>query len=64
MRVCPECKKEFVPNRDWQEFCCKQHQQAFNRRRYREERVRIELGLPEPVEVVPPVDLGDLAGMI
>ena len=65
MRACVECGKEFWPTRTWQEFCCKQHQQAWNRRRYREERVRDELGLP-PLEeqALPPVDLGDLAGMV
>ena len=30
------CGEEFIPNRPWQEFKSKAHQQAFNRARYRE----------------------------
>jgi hypothetical protein len=30
------CGEEFTPNRPWQEFISKAHQQAFNRARYRE----------------------------
>ena len=36
-RICKcGCGKEFIPNRTWQEFISKAHQQAFNRARYRE----------------------------
>lgn len=32
---CEECGRDFKPRRDWARFCCKQCQQAWNRRRYR-----------------------------
>jgi hypothetical protein len=32
MSKCPWCSAEFTPNRGWQEFCCTEHQQAWNRR--------------------------------
>jgi hypothetical protein len=36
-RICKcGCGEEFTPNRPWQEFISKAHQQAFNRARYRE----------------------------
>jgi hypothetical protein len=30
-KTCRWCSAEFAPNRDWQEFCCTEHQQAWNR---------------------------------
>ena len=30
-KKCRWCSAEFTPNRDWQEFCCTEHQQAWNR---------------------------------
>ena len=36
-RICKcGCGEKFTPNRPWQEFVNKQHQQAWNRARYRE----------------------------
>jgi hypothetical protein len=64
MRVCQECRKSFLPKKNWQRFDSKECQQAWNRRRYREERVRNELGLPPIVEEQRIVDLGELEGMI
>ena len=32
MAVCDWCKKGFFPNRDWQRFCCTDHQQRWHRR--------------------------------
>jgi hypothetical protein len=29
--ICLWCQVEFYQNRDWQRFCCKEHQQAWNR---------------------------------
>jgi hypothetical protein len=65
MRVCQECGKTFVAKKVWQRFDSKECQQAWNRRRYREERVRDELGLPAIVEEQAlPVDLGELEGVV
>jgi hypothetical protein len=30
-KTCRRCSTEFAPNRDWLEFCCTEHQQAWNR---------------------------------
>jgi hypothetical protein len=32
MATCDWCNKEFPANREWQRFCCKDHQQVWNRR--------------------------------
>jgi hypothetical protein len=29
--MCLWCQVEFYPNRDWQRFCCTEHQQAWHR---------------------------------
>ena len=31
MKTCQWCNEDFRPNRDWQEFCCKDHQQRWHR---------------------------------
>jgi len=31
IKTCRWCSAEFDPTRDWQEFCCTEHQQAWNR---------------------------------
>lgn len=36
--TCPYCEQPFRPARGWQRFCSKDHQQAWHRRRYAEER--------------------------
>jgi hypothetical protein len=32
MANCDWCNKEFFPNREWQRFCCQDHQQRWHRR--------------------------------
>lgn len=29
---CLECGREFLPNREWQHFCCRQHRQRWHYR--------------------------------
>jgi len=38
MNLCPECNQPFQPTRDWQRFCCKDHQQVWHRRQIAEDR--------------------------
>jgi hypothetical protein len=35
MANCNWCNKPFFANRDWQRFCCKEHQQRWHRREQR-----------------------------
>ena len=32
MRHCRYCDREFLANRDWQDFCCSQHRQRWHYR--------------------------------
>jgi hypothetical protein len=41
MKECPNCKREFEPNRWWQEFCCTPCRQEFHRARYRAQRIEL-----------------------
>jgi hypothetical protein len=43
MAVCDWCKKGFFPNRDWQRFCCTDHQQRWHRRDQRRGAVQAAL---------------------
>jgi hypothetical protein len=36
---CKHCNEEFLPRQNKQEFCCTDHQQKFNRSRYRAMRI-------------------------
>ena len=60
MRVCPHCTREFRPNRDWQTFCCREHQAQWHRDQLKKQRRladterhrRAEQGIePEPIDV-------------
>lgn len=33
-KTCKLCGKEFSPKRDWQKFCCKEHQKEYWRQIY------------------------------
>jgi hypothetical protein len=41
MKTCPWCNEDFRPNRDWQEFCCTKHQQAWHRHERKLAEVRV-----------------------
>jgi hypothetical protein len=30
-KTCPWCNEDFTPSREWQDFCCTKHQQAWHR---------------------------------
>jgi hypothetical protein len=30
-KTCPWCNQDFTPSREWQDFCCTKHQQAWHR---------------------------------
>ena len=49
MAECEFCGKRFLPSRWWQRFDTKECQQAWNRRRYRQEGV---VRISKPVEQV------------
>jgi len=60
MKVCAYCNQEFRPNRDWQTFCCQQHQVQWHRDQLKKQRRladtdrhrRAEKGIePEPIDV-------------
>ena len=34
IRKCKYCEKEFKTNREWQKFCCKEHQKLYWKRVY------------------------------
>ena len=34
MKVCKLCGKKFSPKREWQKFCCREHQKEYWRRIY------------------------------
>src|SRR5262245_30073372 len=57
MNVCPECNQPFQPTRDWQRFCCKDHQQVWHRRQIAENRraAQIEVARSERREVPPAI---------
>jgi hypothetical protein len=42
-KTCLWCTNEFSPDRDWQKFCCREHQQAW----HRHERKRAEVAAAE-----------------
>lgn len=39
MRKCRYCDREFLANRDWQWFCCRQHRQRWHYLHAREDRI-------------------------
>ena len=41
MKTCPWCNGDFTPRRDWQEFCCTKHQQAWHRHERKLVEVRV-----------------------
>jgi hypothetical protein len=50
MPVCPFCHREFRPNRDWQSFCCREHQQQWHRDQLKQRR-RLNDRKPKEVDL-------------
>ena len=45
MKTCQWCNEDFRPNRDWQQFCCNDHQQRWHRHQRKLAEARAEEAL-------------------
>jgi len=71
MKQCLKCKRDFEPNRWWQDFCKTQCRQEWHRARYRAQRVETELAVRDVMrarvtdeqkqKIVGPLSLVELA---